>query len=413
VLHDANADNLRVVDQWLAIGQARSVGRLHQALSRIQGVPFLGTLAADAEGTAYYADIQVVPHVTDQLRERCDVGTPDQNGELGVVLDGSRSACRWGSDPDAVAPGLFGPSRLPTLTRTDFVANSNESPWLTNPAAPLTDHPSILGDIATPRSLRTRMGLTMIQERLSKFTLPAMQEMILDNRNLSAELGRDAVVAMCRAEPVLTASDGEPVDVRQACDTLARWDLRADLDSRGALLWRAFFAGAAEAGPDLWTTPFDPAAPVTTPNGLNTDQPEVRRALADAVQQLTAAGIPLDAGIRDVQLYRGVPIHGCTQSEGCYNIAELGADPSRVDPDNPPSESELDIAFGTSFLMVTELTPTGPRTRTILTHSQSANPESPHSTDQTRLYSDKQWITVPFTRREIAADPNLTVQVLP
>jgi acyl-homoserine-lactone acylase len=408
VLHDANADNVRALDQLLAIDQARSVGDLHAALSRIQGLPSGHVLAADASGTAYYANIQVVPHVTDALRERCEVAPSEP--EL-IVLDGSRSACAWGSDPDAVRPGLFGPSRLPTLTRTDFVANSNESPWLTNPAALLTGYPTVLGDIETPRELRTRLGLTMIQERIPDFTLSTMQEMILNNRSLSAELGRDPVVAMCQAEPVLVASDGQPVDVRQACDTLSGWDLRGDLDSRGALLWQTFFDAADDVGARLWTTPFDPAHPVTTPNGLDTDRPEVRTALADAVQQLTGAGIPLDAAIRDVQRYHGIPIHGC--SEGCYNIVHLGADPSRIDPDDPPTEFELEIAGGTSFLMVAELTPAGPRTRTIMTHSQSTNPASPYYSDQTRLYSDKQWLTVPFTPAEIAADPNLTVRVLP
>lgn len=48
------------------------------------------------------SDIQVVPHVTDELRARCGTG-PD----FGLVIpDGSRSACDWGSDPDAVVPGL-------------------------------------------------------------------------------------------------------------------------------------------------------------------------------------------------------------------------------------------------------------------------------------------------------------------
>src|SRR3546814_1309294 len=53
------------------------------------------------------------------------------------VLDGSRSACEWGTDADAPAPGIFGPSNLPTLERDDYVGNFNDSYWLTNPAQPL------------------------------------------------------------------------------------------------------------------------------------------------------------------------------------------------------------------------------------------------------------------------------------
>src|SRR3546814_19776864 len=42
------------------------------------------------------------------------------------VLDGSRSACEWGTDADAPAPGIFGPSNLPTLDRDDYVGNFND-----------------------------------------------------------------------------------------------------------------------------------------------------------------------------------------------------------------------------------------------------------------------------------------------
>jgi acyl-homoserine-lactone acylase len=63
-------------------------------------------------------------------------------------------------------------------------------------------------------------------------------------------------------------------------------------------------------------------------------------------------------------------------------------------------------------VMAAELTPDGPRTRTLLTYGQSANPASPHYTDQTRLFSRKQWVTERFTEAEIAADPALEVTTL-
>jgi Penicillin amidase len=56
--------------------------------------------------------------------------------------------------------------------------------------------------------------------------------------------------------------------------------------------------------------------------------------------------------------------------------------------------------------MAVELTPDGPRTRTILTYSQW-NPASPHYRDQTVLFSRKQWVMERFTETEIDADPHL------
>ncbi|MFE4756724.1 penicillin acylase family protein [Streptomyces mirabilis] len=68
--------------------------------------------------------------------------------------------------------------------------------------------------------------------------------------------------------------------------------------------------------------------------------------------------------------------------------------------------------FGSSFLMAVELTPDGPRAHTLLTYGQSSNPASPHYTDQTRLFSRKQWVTERFTQAEITGDPALTVTTL-
>ena len=102
------------------------------------------------------------------------------------MIDGSRSSCQWDTDPDSAAPGLYGPSNLPSLIRSDYVTNSNDSFWLTNPAEPLTGFNRNLGDTDDERTLRTRSGLRMVEERLggsdglpgNRFTLDNLQELI-------------------------------------------------------------------------------------------------------------------------------------------------------------------------------------------------------------------------------------------
>ena len=67
--------------------------------------------------------------MTDAKAPRCNTRARrrDASQALGLpVLDGSRSACEWGTDPDAVEPGIFGPSHLPSLFRDDYVTNSND-----------------------------------------------------------------------------------------------------------------------------------------------------------------------------------------------------------------------------------------------------------------------------------------------
>jgi acyl-homoserine-lactone acylase len=418
-IRGVNVDNGRSPNEWLAMGEADSVAGLRAVQNRYQGIPFTNTIAADSAGTAYFTDASVVPHVTDAQIARCvdsDLGKSFYPSP--ILLDGSTSDCAWGSSRDAITRGIFGPSTDPTLTRTDFVTNSNDSFWLTNPAAPITGVPAIYGDVNTERSLRTRMGLSLIGERLHgtdglgapKFTVPTMQQALLSGRNLSAELVRDATVAMCRANPTLTASDGHAIDVRAACPALAAWNLRDDVDSRGAVLWHEFWLGAGGA-PDLWRTPFDPAHPATTPNTLDTDSETVRQALANAVEHMVSLGVPLDTPLSSAQRTdvsgSDIAVPGCGNNEGCYNVVglsgqrDLGAN-GRFSP----------IEFGSSFIMAVDLSPHGPVARTILTYSESVNPNSPHHGDQTALFAAKRWVTDRFTEHDILNDPHLATTVL-
>jgi acyl-homoserine-lactone acylase len=394
-VRDANADNLRSMNEWLAMGTAQSVAQLRAAQRTYQGIPWVNTLAADSGGTAYFADASVVPHVTDAQAERCiDTAEGKARYPETFVLDGSRSACNWGSDSGALRPGIFAPGRVPQLTRTDYVANSNDSPWLTNPAAPIAGYPAVFGDFGTERSLRTRLGLDMIARRLAGtdrlgpagFTLPTLQTTMLGDRIYTADLARADVVAMCRAHPALTASDGTRVDVRAACNALASWNGRAD-GSRGEALWEAFFP----ADPTWWLVPFDPAHPLTTPRGIDGGNPDLQRAFADAVQLLRSN---YTAG--SVARWAGISLPGCPAERGCFDAIEA---------------SDTSV-FGTSFIMAVELTPHGPRARTLLTYSESADPTSPHHTDQTVLFSHKRWATEKFTESEIEADPQLQTTTL-
>ncbi|MGA8117611.1 MAG: penicillin acylase family protein [Actinocatenispora sp.] len=409
---DANADNLRSMNEWLAMDRSQNLAQLRTAQAAYQGNPWMYTLATDANGVTSYADTSVVPHVTDPQRARClvqaDPGDPD-------ILDGSTTACDWGTAADAVEPGIFGPGDEPALRRNDYVANSNNSPRYTNPAAPLTDFPGTF-DSRTNLEPRPRLGLQMIADRRSGadglgapgFTLRTLQSVMFGNRVLSAEWGRADALAMCHAHPVLPASDGTSVDVRAACRVLARWDSRTDRDSHGAVLWEAFFGHLAGSPDPWWTVPFDPAHPVSTPRGIDGDAPVVRHALADAVRELADQDVPLDATPGDTMRWHGVPLHGGDEAPGCFNVVQASTTSGHDGTDPAPENA----AKGTSFVMAVEMTAHGPRTRTVLTYSESANPASPHFSDQTVLFSQKRWVTERFTDAEISADPHLHTTTL-
>lgn len=412
-LADVNAANLRAADEWLAMARAGGLDELREAQRTYQGMPFVHTLATDASGTAYFADTSVVPHVTDAEAKRCAVPSPVP-GLDAYVLDGSTSACLWGRDGDAVVPGVFGPGNQPALTRDDYVANSNNTYWLTNPAKPLTGYPAAYGETGTDLEPRPRVGLDMIAQRLSGadglgapgFTLETLQATVHGKRNLTFELMRDDLLKLCRAHPRLTAADGTSVDVREACRMLGRWNGRATLDGEGAVLWREIFTRLGrptKPGDPVfspWRVPFDPARPLTTPSGLKGDDPGVRQALADAVAYFRSNRIPLTLTPGQAQSYASIPIPGCTEGEGCFDRVRTGG-PLGADGRYP------EVNTGSSFMMAVELTARGPRARTVLTYSLSANPASPHHTDQTALFSRGGWVTERFTAAEIAAAPRL------
>ena len=392
-LFDPNAASIRLMNSWFDIERARSVSGVRDALVRDQGIPSSNTLAVDGTGRAFYADVSIVPGVTDALAKRCNtrLGRTTWSASRIPVLDASRAACAPRTGDGAVQPGPFGPVRQPRLTRRDYVTNSNDSFWLTNPAQPLTGYPRMLGDTGTERSLRTRAGLVAVRQRLdgtdglpgTGFDRALLQRVGLSDRSLAGELAVRDAARMCRALPggKAPSSDG-PVDVSAACGVPADWDRRVDLGSKGAALFTRFWAEAGKAGP--WKVPFDARDPVHTPNTLATGKAAVRKALGDAMAAMRAAGLPLDAAPRDTQYAerggRRIPVPGGPGAAGVLNA--LGG--------TARSDGTTAVDFGSSYIQAVGPAPGRcADARTVLTYSQSANPASPHYADQTRWFSGK------------------------
>jgi acyl-homoserine-lactone acylase len=424
VMGDANAPNFRYLNHFFEVNQAQSSREVLAVLKRNQGIPWVNTLAADDRGEALYADISVTPHVTNDKALTC--GTPvglATFAALGLpVLDGSRSMCEWGTDRDAVQKGTFGPSNMPSLIRRDYVTNSNDSYWLSNPAQPLEGFARIIGEEKSERATRTRSGLVMVAEHLKnggRFTRQELQNMLFVNRQHGFELVRSDLLAMCNAFPGgFAPSSTGPVAVGSACSVLAKWNGRDSLDARGALLFRRFWSRAlavqvgvqsARQQTPVWLTPFDPADPVHTPRGLNIVNPRVQLAFGDALNDLAGAKIPVNAPLGQFQVDlrpdgTRTPYHGGPGGLGVFNAmaAPWNASKGYVGP----------LAHGSSFIQTVSFTGTGcPDARTILTYSQSTNPKSRHYVDQTKLYSKGGWLTDRFCERDVARHTRSTLRL--
>ncbi|WP_030775726.1 penicillin acylase family protein [Streptomyces sp. NRRL S-920] len=412
-LNDPNAVNLRGNDTGLRFGKARSTAGILKALRDTQGLPWVNTVAADRRGRSLFTQSQVLPRITDELVRRCstDLGKVTYPVSGVAVLDGSRGACALGSDKDAVQPGIFGPSRMPTLKDAPYVENSNDSAWLTNADRPITGYERVFGSLGTQRSVRTRGAIEDVSAMAKRggLTVGDLQRQQFANRVPVADLAGEDTARACAALPggTATGSDGKPVDVSKACTALARWDRTMNTDSRGALLFDRFWRKLTATVPNarLWKVPFSAADPVRTPNTLDTTAPEFPRALADAVAELNAAGIALDAPLGENQyVVRGgerLPIHGGTESLGVWN---------KIDPTWSAKEGYTEVTHGSSHIQAVGWSEGRcPKARTLLTYSQSADPNSPYYSDQTRLYAKERWVTSRFCEKDIREDPALKV----
>ncbi|MAA76101.1 MAG: hypothetical protein CMN28_15510 [Salinisphaeraceae bacterium] len=432
-LRDANAENDRLIEQYFQWNRAESLQEFIELQGSVLGVPWVNTTATSPSGDAYYADVTVVPNVPDSKVQSCPATVAPALALLmpGLpVLDGSRAACNWDTDPDAPAPGIFGPGNLPSQIRQDYVTNCNDSYWLGNPREPLTGFARIIGDEQTERSLRTRLCLLHAEERLSGadaqtignvvdglagntgFTVDNLQDIALASHIYSARLARDDVVSnICNNTGMVLSSSGL-VDATLACEVLANWDLASNLDSVGAHLWREFFTRADDTLLGLWLTPFNANDPLNTPRDLNTANLQVQMALGDAINRLNEVGIAPDTPFGQVQ-YSG--IHGATGDNRIPIFGDLGNPTGSftVVGRDPIDATGLPVVRGNSYLHTVTWDSSGnPLAEGFLTYSQSTDPASPHFRDQTERYSAKQWIKYPFTEEEIQADENLTVEQL-
>ncbi|MBW1882795.1 MAG: penicillin acylase family protein [Deltaproteobacteria bacterium] len=214
-------------------------------------------------------------------------------------------------------------------------------------------------------------------------------------------------MTLCRAAPHFVLDDGGAVSLAEACEVLARWDLHANVDSRGAHLFRQFLAEAnqnrhvrqlpASFAVDV---AFDESDPIATPRGLDTSHnSELLAILAKAVQSLEQAGIPLDAALGELQgVTRNgdwIPLHGGPEYEGIFNKIEARFQGAAGYPEV--------TKWSSSWILAVEFSEAGPRARGILSYSLSANPSSPHFADQTRMFSRKEWLELPFHEADVEA----------
>jgi len=403
-LRDANLDNDRVLKQWYAMNQARNLQDLQDAVQKIQGIPWVNTLAADDKGQTLYMNLSVVPNVSAEKLAKC---SDPRLGLRMIVLDGSNSGCAWDIDPQAAQKGIFASSELPQLLRKDFVQHSNDSAWLANPAQPLTGYSPLISQEGQPLGLRSRFALDRLAELSKKGPLAVkdLQHMVMDDQVYLAAQVMPDLLKFCGADLGSDAATLKPV-----CASLKAWDGRASLDSGLGLVHFQNIMQALLESPDIWRVAFNPADAQHTPRGLAVEQPAVAKALREAMLASVALagkmGLEPDMRWGDIQVVSSggqqTPIHGGPGTLGIYNAMQS----------IPREDGKLEVVSGTSYLQVVSFDEKGPHAQGLLAFSLSSDPASQYSRDQTEAFSKKQWSVLPFTEQQIKADPQYQVQTI-
>ncbi len=445
---DANIENTALISQFLAMNRAGSMDEFQAAHRDNLGIPWVNTMSTSADGRAWYIDSTPTPNLSDEAiaawRQRLEGGDFFALAfeSLGtVMLEGSTERDAWVEVEGARSPGLVPWDELPQLERSDFIFNANDSHWMTNPAALLEGYSPMHGAERTGRSVRTRMNATILTEGSAgfagddgSFTLAELQAAALSNRGKSEELLRDQLVQRCTGVDTVVV-EGETIDISQACAILADWDGLLNLDSVGAVVFREYIndydGGLFFDRGSLFATPFDADDPVNTPSDLAPpradDTDRSLEALARGVSRLQQAGVALDASLGEAQFTkkgdREIPIHGGGRAEGVTNLIEYSnsLNSSWVPPisrgEVVHGASDLTtegyvVNYGTSFIMTLAFGEDGPEATAFVTYGQSEDPESPHYTDQTELFSQKAWRPILFAEEDILDDPELETKTL-
>ncbi len=245
-VEDANANNLRGPDQWLAISKAENASQVIESERAIQGVPWVNTIGADDEGNAFYTEIIVASSLTKAfINSACNL---EPGSITGPYID--NGACEAPESPGAITPGILAGSAEPSLVRRDYVANSNNSFWLANANSPLTGFSPALGGEEVNPGMRAQTGIDMVAQRMGTynsgvptdgisptpgFTAETMQDSWTKFRSLPAERALPGLREIC-ANAV--SEDGgviNGVNVSGACPVLDAYGASATLEDRGRL----------------------------------------------------------------------------------------------------------------------------------------------------------------------------------
>ncbi|MDH3455605.1 MAG: penicillin acylase family protein [Gemmatimonadota bacterium] len=380
VLRSAAEGEYRMVDQYLRMMQATNLAEWKSAM-RMRSHPSSNFTYADADGNIFYvwnARLPARPH-------------PPDGDTVAVAAAGSADV--WTTlVPFDSLPQLLNPTG-------GYLHNENDPFHFTNlyePFDPLrfgSNYP------APELGLRSQLALSLIHDSTTKLTLEDVIALKHTTRMLLADRVKDDLIRAIRAHAP------EESEVAQAATLLEQWDNTVDPESRGGVLFEAWFAEYLALLPDVesradrlraaFATPWTIAAPVITPRGLA----DLDRAVAAFKQALSVVRERFgswEVAWGDVHRVRrgdvDVPVGGCPGWLGCFRTLSF----------TPDADGALVASRGDAWVLAVEFADP-PRARSVLAYGQSGREDSPHFSDQAAVFAQGRLKPVAFTDADIEA----------
>ncbi len=371
LLKDPRDGEFRRGEQFLRMMMARDLDEWLEVM-KMRAHPTSNFTYADRDGNIvhyYNARLPLLPHAV----------TGDTAAFAATSADIWSELVPWESLPLYVNPP------------GGYVQQANDTPDYTNLDVPM-NRDTVPANLPEPRlRLRSQLSLELAAGAAGALTVEDVVELKHTPRMLLAERVIDDLLAAARA--------ARNPAVREAVEVLSDWDLTADADSRGGVLfarWASqYFDGDFDGtGESLrWREPWDPMRPATTPHGLS-DPDAAVDALRRAAESLRAEGIALNAGWGEVhRVIRGdvdEPVSGCPPTLGCFRVLSFA----------PTEDGRLAANRGDSWVFVVEFGDV-PRARTVLAYGQTARPGAPHHADQAAMFARGETKEVAWTDDDI------------
>jgi acyl-homoserine-lactone acylase len=371
VIRAAGEEDYRGGEQFLRMMRATTLEEWKDAM-RMRARVTSNFTYADRAGNIFYVWNASIPSL------------PHPNGGDTLAVPARRTSDIWTRYvPFDSLPQLLNP-------RGGYVRNENDPPYHTNLRQVLerSRYPANFPEPAL--SLRSQHSLSLV-DNSRKLSLEEIIALKHSYKMLLAERVKADLVTAVRAA-------GPDSSVRAAIDMIERWDNTAAPESRGGILFEAWWRKLLEGtvADSVYAERWSAERPQATPRGLR-DPARAVQAFSWAVAEVTRRHGRVDVPWGEVHRVRvgavDVPVGGCAGALGCFRVLNF-----RNDPDGKRA-----VSGGDGWVIAVEFGRDLPRAYSVLAYGQSPREDSPYHSDQAAMFAKGEMKRVLFTEADIAA----------